>query len=91
MPKVMARLAATIRPWLARRLRAMAAALLQEPPSPPLASPSPALAPAPVRPPASIEIDSSFGVVSEVDDLQAGFLPFWIKSPKRKPRPFTHI
>ena len=52
MPKVMARLAATIRPWLARRLRAIAAALWQEPPSPPLASPSPALAPAPVRPPA---------------------------------------
>ena len=50
MPKVMARLAATIRPWLARRLRAMAAALWQEPPPHPLASSSPALAPAPVRP-----------------------------------------
>ena len=46
----MARFVQTIRQWLARRLRAVAAALWQEPSPPPLASSSPALAPAPVRP-----------------------------------------
>ena len=46
----MARLVQTIRQWLARRLRAVAAALWQEPSPPPLASSSPALAPSPVRP-----------------------------------------
>jgi len=48
----MARLATNIRQWLARRLRAAAAALWQEPSPPPLAVNSPPLAPAPVRPPA---------------------------------------
>lgn len=48
----MARLVETIRQGLARRLRAAAAALWQEPPPPPVALSSPALAPAPVRPPA---------------------------------------
>ena len=46
----MARLVHTIRQWLARRLRAVAAALWQEPPPPPPASSRSALAPAPVRP-----------------------------------------
>ncbi|WP_216913749.1 MULTISPECIES: hypothetical protein [unclassified Synechococcus] len=48
----MARLATNVRQWLARRLRAAAAALWQEPSPPPLAVSSPPLAPAPVRPPA---------------------------------------
>ena len=50
----MARLATNVRQWLARRLRAAAAAMWQEPAPPPLAvsSPPPPLAPAPVRPPA---------------------------------------
>jgi hypothetical protein len=50
----MARQLETVRQWLARRLRAMAAALWREPPAPPppVAVSSPPLAPAPVRPPA---------------------------------------
>jgi hypothetical protein len=48
----MARLATNVRQWLARRLRAAAAALWQEPAPAPLAVSTPPLAPAPVRPPA---------------------------------------